>query len=519
MQKLSYNIIQPFLASAKKHPERIALIEKEDSITYGRLEKEVKQMAAYYRSEGIQAGDRVMVFVPMSIDLYRSVLALFYIGATAVFLDEWVDKKRLEYCTDLAHCKAFIGSWKLKALALISKPLYNIPLWLELGAFKYYKADQEMQSVQEDHTALLTFTTGSTGKAKAAQRSHAFLYEQFLALNDKIVPQATDVAMPVLPIVLLCNLGVGACSIIAEYPSRKPTSFKPGKTVKTLIDQKVNRITSSPYFIKCLATFCLDNNISIPNLTNIFTGGAPVFPDEAALYLKAFPDADIQIVYGSTEAEPISSISAAELCQKPQLAKGLKVGNIYHKTELKIVPVVDEALSFNNEEELENFQLKSGEVGEIIVAGDHVLKTYYKAPQAWKQNKISTGEKLWHRTGDSGFIDQNGDLYLCGRTKQLIPLHQSNYLSPFIFEGMLQEMKEVNIGTIINHEDQLLIIAEVIESTAKDSLLTKIRELMTHLIPNGYQGTLPQIKLVDLIPRDPRHHSKIDYNRMKQMYC
>ena len=503
------NIVRHFLDAAQTHPDRIAIREvKGNSITYRELEIEIKKMAAYYRKEGINIGDRVMVFIPMSIDLYRSVLALFYIGATAVFIDEWVDKKRLEYSTSLAHCKAFIGGWKLKALALISKPLYNIPIWLEPSAFKYYDEDHTLQDVEQDHTALLTFTTGSTGKPKAAQRSHGFLHEQFEVLKDKIKPLHTDVAMPVLPIVLLCNLGVGACSIIADYPSRKPTSFKPEKTIATIKKYQVNRITSSPYFAKRIAQYCLKNKIQIPSLEYVFTGGAPVFPDEAKLYMEAFQGTDVQIVYGSTEAEPISSISARNLIFENQNLHGLNVGKIYEKTLLKIVPIKEEQLSFKDEESLNNFELPQGQIGEIIVAGDHVLKSYFKAPEAWKKNKIPAGEKLWHRTSDSGFIDENGNLFLCGRTRQLIPV-EDGYLSPFVIEGKLQEVKGINIGTVLNLKNILTVFIEPKDDADKDDILQDLEQVL----PKG----IKKIKLIKLIPRDPRHHSKIDYEKLKLM--
>ena len=134
--KGSFNIIQHFLGSASKHPEQIALYQGEKKITYLQLAKEVRMMAAYYQSKGIQKGDRVLIFVPMSIDLYRSVLALFYLGATAVFLDEWVDKKRMEYCCQLSNCKGFLGSWKVRALATFSKAIRNVPIWLKPSGFK-----------------------------------------------------------------------------------------------------------------------------------------------------------------------------------------------------------------------------------------------------------------------------------------------------------------------------------------------------------------------------------------------
>ncbi|NJM17110.1 MAG: hypothetical protein HC896_18550 [Bacteroidales bacterium] len=79
-----------------------------------------------------------------------------------------------------------------------------------------------MSNVEPHATALITFTTGSTGTPKAADRSHAFLKEQFNALLDEIKPSANDVDMPVLPIVLFVNLGVGCTSVIADFNVAEP---------------------------------------------------------------------------------------------------------------------------------------------------------------------------------------------------------------------------------------------------------------------------------------------------------
>ena len=83
------NISQLFFTAAEKYPQRIAIIYKNKEITFGQLSDEVQRTAAYFTQKGIRKGDRVLVFVPMSINLYRIVLALFSMGTTAVFLDDW----------------------------------------------------------------------------------------------------------------------------------------------------------------------------------------------------------------------------------------------------------------------------------------------------------------------------------------------------------------------------------------------------------------------------------------------
>ncbi|HEY6162332.1 MAG TPA: AMP-binding protein, partial [Bacteroidia bacterium] len=166
-----FNITDLFFEAAAKYPGKPAIIYKEEAITFSVFAREVDATAAYFIKKGIMQGDRVMIFVPMSIDLYRIVLALFRIGATAVFLDEWVSKARMEECCKVAQCKAFIGGFKARTLALLSSELRKIPI--KLGTKKTNGGPlSEKRKVTFSDTALITFTTGSTGIPKAAKRTH-----------------------------------------------------------------------------------------------------------------------------------------------------------------------------------------------------------------------------------------------------------------------------------------------------------------------------------------------------------
>ena len=417
---ISENIVSLFFEQARQHPERIALIDKDDQqVSFGDLAREVRETAAYFRVRGIQPGDRVLIFVPMSLDLYRIVLALFYMGATAVFLDEWVNKKRLALCCELVACKAMIGSRKALALTWFLGPLRRLDLRLDT-AYSEDAPEIDMATVAPDDTALITFTTGSTGIPKAADRSHAFLKAQFEALQSEINPQPGEVAMPVLPIVLLINLGAGATSIIADFPARKPERMQPERLLAQMQKHRVVRLTSSPYLVERLAQHLTKHGESHSALRQIFTGGAPVFPSLAKEMLEAFPNARVSVAYGSTEAEPISMALAQDVIKLDQSQAGLYVGQPYRGGEVAIIPVKLSPVEGMTPHTWQGWCLPHGALGEIVVKGPHVLKHYIDNPEAWARNKIRVGEEVWHRTGDSGFLTEEGHLYLTGRCKQLI---------------------------------------------------------------------------------------------------
>ncbi|MGZ5243504.1 MAG: AMP-binding protein [Bacteroidia bacterium] len=498
------NIAALFFKAAEEYPQNIALIEGNEQIPYAELLKSVQQTAAHFISKGLQKGDRILVFVPMSIDLYRIVLAIFSIGATAVFLDEWVSLKRLELCCKIADCKAFIGSWKLHLLAIFSKELRKIPIHLNL---KYNKEKSaELIRVESTDTALITFTTGSTGTPKAAKRTHAFLKAQFNALIKVLQPKSTDVDKPVLPIVLLINLGVGATSVIAKYKASKPKAFLPEHIYAQIKKHRVTRITASPYFIKQLADYCITEKADVSTIDKVFTGGAPVFRGDAKIIRKAFSAASIYVVYGSTEAEPISVISADELCLEND-NELLPVGKLNEDIELRIIPITNGIISFNSNADFEAFCLPYNSVGEIIVSGPHVLKEYWNNEEAFRQNKIVVEGKIWHRTGDAGSISKDGKLFLAGRAKQAFIYH-GKWIYPFLFESFCNIVDGVVMGTLMPSNNKVVAVIELEKGVEKASIETIIKTS---------KFTVHQVIFQKHIPRDPRHFSKIDYDELRKL--
>lgn len=502
-----FNIVQLFVEAALKNPERIAIVHKSQKITYGKLLKEVRETGELYTGKGIAKGDKVLVFVPMSIDLYRTVLSLFYIGAVPVFLDEWVSISRLRLCLNVIQCKAFIGPLKLRILGLLIPEIFKIKIRIS-PAYKGLNSERkEWVSTELDDSALITFTTGSTGKPKAANRTHGLLYEHFKALRDIIQPSVSDINMTTLPIVLLINLGVGSSSIIPEFKVSKHNAKDTQFCFNQMKHSKTNTLVASPFFIRKMADYLLEHHKSLPDLQKIFTGGAPVFFPEIELYKNAFPHATIEVIYGSTEAEPISGLNAEQIERhRGELAlKGLNVGSLCKESRVCIIPIIEAQVKINSENELDRIKLAPGQIGEIIVSGPHVLKEYIDNPEAVKLNKIFINGICWHRTGDSGFLDEAGNLFLTGRCNTLI-YKDDKIISPFVYEGLFQYCKSVELGTILEINGNVTGIIELKKDFSPDAFRNEISVLN---LP------ISKFEFVNKIPRDPRHNSKIDYAGLK----
>jgi len=496
----SDNISALFINAARKYPEEIAIIEVEEKITFGQLEAEVKNYAAYLLKKGIQPGDRILIFVPMSIALYKTVLAVFHIGAVAVFLDEWINMDRLELCCKIAKCKAFIAPWKIRVLSVFSKELRSISIKLNISGKSNSAVVLLHQSLTDD-TALITFTTGSTGNPKAANRTHHFLQQQYSALQP-ILPANSKIDMTLLPIVLLLNLGTGKTSVIAKFNPRKPKSFNAENIYFQLRNNMVHSLTFSPYFLVETAKYLLKNSLHLPELKSIISGGGPIFPEDAKIIEQAFPGVKCTFVYGSTESEPIAHTDIKNFLEVSNSFKtdnGLYVGKVDVAATVKIIPIVEgEVISLE--------VLPLGQVGEIIVSGAHVLTSYFNSDQAFRLNKITNNNSIWHRTGDAGWLNENNALFLMGRCKQIIRW-QNRELYPFLIEQQLKSIPGILNGTIIEFNDEPWIIIQPEMEEMEEKILTGLK--------NTLYSEFKSLFVLN-IPMDKRHNTKIDYEGLKQ---
>ncbi|MEI7596736.1 MAG: GNAT family N-acetyltransferase [Bacteroidota bacterium] len=498
------NIVNYFFEASKQFPEKKAIQYLDKSINFGNLKKEVDNYSAYLKSKGIEKGDRILVFVPMSIELYTVVLAIFNIGATAVFIDEWASIKRLKLCCKIADCKGIVAPKKLLFIGLLFNEIRKIPIKLDVST-DIISDESLSESVLESDTALITFTTGSTGIPKAANRTHQFLNAQYQVLKEHTKANAEDTELTTLPIVLLMNLGIGSTSVIADFNQKKPEKLKPEIVIQQILDHKITKITASPYFVEKLALYINKNNTYTSIVKKVFTGGAPVFPNMANTICRAFEDSEVEIIYGSTESEPISSVNAKQLINQNTLDDGgLLVGRVDKNTEVLIIPIINTPIILQNKS-ISKIELPKGKIGEISVSGKHVLKNYFRNEDAFNQNKIIDKDTIWHRTGDSGFIGNDGLLYLTGRCSNLINL-DDKIISPFIAEYQISQIEGIKCGTVIFKNEKIIAIIEIADKQKPKEVLFKT---LKNLIPE-----IEEIKIVSRIPRDPRHFSKIDYQKL-----
>lgn len=508
-----------------------------EQLTFAELEGRVNRLAAALKARGLERGDRVVVMIPMSVELYTLLLALLKIAAVIVFIDPWVGLDQIKRCIELTEPKAFAGIPVIQFLARATGILKPIPMRLtargrarfgelQLESLMNESAPPvETERVEPDTTALITFTTGSTGIPKGANRTHGFLVAQHLALSREmgLVPGEAD--LTTLPIFVLNNLAAGVTSVLPQMKSAKPSAVDPAVIVRQIQDFGPRTAVGSPAYWLPIANHCLEQGLQLPTIRSIFTGGGPVPPGLLGKLRKILPHGQAFIGYGSTEAEPIAIIGADEVCDEtgPQTeaGRGNCVGYLAPGITLKVIRIHPGPVTLGPEGWSE-IELPQGSIGELVVTGDHVGKDYYRNPEAVRENKIRDPEGLiWHRLGDVGYLDDKGRIWLVGRTNSVVT-RGSDAIYPIQAEAIAHQLPFIEKAALVGLVDERLghrvAFVVVPHEKARIQWIRKRHEwelrIRDHLERHGIP--LDAILFTRRLPLDPRHNTKIDYAKLQR---
>jgi acyl-CoA synthetase (AMP-forming)/AMP-acid ligase II len=520
---LNTNVAAILAERGARHPDRLAIAtgtgRRTERITFGGLARRAAALAAGLDRAGIRPGDRVLLFAPVSIDLYVALLGSLHAGATAVFVEAWAGRRRLAAAVAAARPAAMIATPRAHLLRLAAGPVRRIPVhWiasrrlLPLRRRERPEGAEPPARVPPEAPALVTFTTGSTGAPKAVARTHGFLRAQREALAAALPRAEGDVDMPALPMFLLANLAAGIPSVVPDWDPRRPLALAPAAVYCQIVAERVTTSTGSPAFYERLARWCADGGRVLP-LRAVFTGGAPVYPPLARL-LAATVAGTAHVVYGCTEAEPIAAIEARAMldAMASAPAAGLCAGPPVPGLSVRVVrphagPIELGARGWGE------WEVARGSVGEVVVAGAHVLESYLGDPAADQARKIREGPHLWHRTGDAAWLDAEGRLWLVGRVGQAVTRDGAAGWS------ILAELRALAVPGV-RHAAYLAVEGDAGPPRAVLCVEPEAGRLSgsQRAAVRAALGAIPvdEIHEVAAIPRDRRHASKVDVAALRR---
>ena len=511
------NIAELMRRQATERPDSAAIIECERTISFAQLDSWSYRLATVLREEDLTPGDVVLVFQPMSAELYVTLLAIFRLGGVAMFLDPSAGREHVEQCCRIGSPKMMIGSPKAQLLRLVSSAVRRIPVKLMVGGPTWWRAHRsspwaDIHPLSEDSPALLTFTSGSTGQPKAARRTQGFLIAQHKALQENLKLTAGEVDLATLPIFALANLASGVTSVIPDADLRFPGAIDPAPVVAQILKTEPSRTAASPAFLDRIAGYCVQNGTTLPSLRRVFTGGAPVFPRTMRKLQLVAPNAEIVAVYGSTEAEPIAHIALHEMANDDLDAmmrgKGLLVGLPVSCIQLKILrDQWGKPIGPFTRNEFGTKCCATDEVGEIVVSGEHVLTSYWQG-RGDEETKFVTEGRRWHRTGDAGYLDARGRLWLLGRCSARIE-DERGVLYPFAVECAASQLDSIHRTAVVLQKGMRLLAVEFAPGSDENAVQA-LRERLAW-------AHIDEFRVVKSIPVDIRHNAKVDYPALQKL--
>ncbi|MES2818135.1 MAG: fatty acid CoA ligase family protein [Pseudomonadota bacterium] len=517
------NFCSDIVAVARRHPQRLALrvpraldgYRSADHLSYAELLARAAQLQQGLQQAGLRRGDRVLLIAQPNLDLYAAILALLGLAMVPVLLDRGMSRARLVASIRFSGAQALLGErelikrwwllpslWRLKRLGLdgTCPGVRALPCDSQPTAQGF-----RCEAVAADSHGLISFTSGSTGLPKGADRTHASLTAQHLAIREHWPDQDDDIDLPCFPVLVLHNLCCGISTVLPATDLAVPGQVQPTAVLRQIQLEGITRLAGAPAYLQRLVSHAQARGLRYRGVRSVVVGGSTLTEQLLRDCLEVFPNAKALVVYGSTEAEPIAEVEMAELLRDWHRQPGHLVGRPAPMTE---VCIVDPQQPLNNEASVRDARLPAGQMGEILVAGPHVLKAYVDNPLATAESKIARGDGLvWHRTGDVGSFDEQGRLWLSGRLKDALAVDGQQHYS-FPVEKALDALPGVRRSALISRDDrqpgELVLVIEGQVPTGLGALLARF----------GFAQA--RVARTECMPVDGRHNSKIDRPALRE---
>ena len=455
------NVSSYLSEQAERNPDSSALrfISKDksfhgngyDCLSFKELESTTNAQAHYFNSLGISEGTRVLIMVRPGLDLIQIVFSLLKIGSIPVVIDPGMGLANFFKCAHHSKVSVIIGEpMAIGAALFFPKSTASIQLKISIDSkFKkrvlafHSQGTYKVFAPNQDDLAAILFTSGSTGSAKGVRYTHGIFSAQINLIQEQYGIKAGEVDLPMLPVFALFNPAMGMCTVVPDMNPSRPVRVNPEKIVKSILNNQVTNSFGSPAIWDKIVCYCETKAVTLPSLKRVIMAGAPA-PQELLMRLKKLlPAGEIFTPYGATEALPVSSISSAEIFEKQtgEFAfgrKGICVGRPFPGIKVKIIEVLECEIASIDQLKVS----KGGSIGEIIVSGPSVTKSYDQLESETKLSKIKDGSVVWHRMGDLGWIDAQGYLWFCGRKAERVKTSEG-YLETTCCEAVFNQLESV----------------------------------------------------------------------------
>jgi len=397
--------------SARRVPEKRALLCDEQELTYRELNARVNQIAHGFLHNGMSGDDRVALLFYNGVPLVELLLALAKAGIPGIPLNVRLHTKELSSIMSQSDATVLCMGEEFKTACNGLDPLppsLRSVITVETspektGSFyELYSGQPETDppaGVKPDRDSFIIYTSGTTGFPRGVVLTHRNHFWNTVNYTVAYRMEEDDVELGLSPLFHSSTLGRMITCFANGATFVTSRHFNPESALELIARYRVTSVTQSPTMYAALLNLKGADLYDTRSVKRVVSGAAPLFPSIREGLPRLFPRAGVFDLYGLTEASPGVSI----LTPHDPPEKITSVGRPMMSVRIRIAddPGMD---------------VSAGECGEILCRGPNVMKGYYR-------NEEATSEVLkdgWLHTGDIGKMDGDGYLYLTGRKKEMI---------------------------------------------------------------------------------------------------
>jgi len=449
------NLASTLEYNAKQNPAKIAIVFGDNRIAFGQLDAIANKVSNALKSIGIEKGDRVALTCPNLPYFPMVYYGILKAGAVVVPLNVLLKGREIAYHLKDSGAKAFFcfqGTPELPMAEEGYKGFNEIETCKDMFVMTADMADSspidgiktlgqliadqspvfEIENTEPEDTAVILYTSGTTGFPKGAELSHSNIVMNSMVSKNILQLNYDDVHILVLPLfhsfgqTVQMNAGFNMSNTLVLIPR-----FSAEIVLASMQNENATIFAGVPTMYWQLLNYKNENNKfdlkKIADTLRIGASGAASLPIEIIKGMKEKYNIPILEGYGLSETSPVATFNHLHKERKPG-----SVGTPVWGVDVKIVNADDE-------------ELPAEEVGEIAIRGHNVMKGYYNKPDATEKAFKGTS---WLHTGDLGKKDSDGYLYIVDRIKDMIIRGGFN-IYPREIEEVLMTHPAVSMASVI----------------------------------------------------------------------
>ena len=483
--------------SVQRHPEKIAIVSGDRRQTYAELTERVARTASALRAIGLKKGDRLAIVSQNSDRMIELILAGWWSGLIVQPVNtRWTSAEMGYAIADsgaraIASCAKMLGD--VQAIdAVLPELEWRLYLdddqepegYLKLNTRVISSSPIEDMRCAADDLAAIVYTGGTTGAPKGVMLSHGNFWSALVGRMVEVSSSSESVTLLTSPMFHVAGLSRMILQILVGGTSVTLPGFQAESVIEWIRQEGVHDLMLVPSMLQMLMSAKNFDPDHLPSLNRVFWGAAPIALPLLREALARFPK--VEFVHSYAMTETAASISALTVINDPSFLQSDRVRSVGRGTLSSEIRIAD----------MHGKPVSSGVTGEILLRGPGIMRGYWRKP-AETEATFSDG---WLRTGDGGYIDENGYLYVTDRIKDMIISGGEN-IYPAEVESAIATHPSVSHCAVIGvpHEKwgeavhAVLVLKQGL-TISEDDLLTHCRQLLSRFkCPRSFEikDTLP----------------------------